>query len=256
MKKSPNTTNKIAPVLALVCLIFIWHVVTEGGFIPHFMLPTPAKVAAALIDDFPLLLRHAAVTLTEAFWGLTLGITLAFLLAGLMDRFDMLYHTLYPLLVVSQTVPSVCVAPLLVLWMGFGMTPKIALVVLTTFFPITISLLDGYRAVDADAVVLLRSMGAGRWQIFRYIKLPSSIGRFFAGLRVSASYAVIGAVIAEWLGGFEGLGVYMTRVRKAYAFDKMFSVIIFTTVVSLLLMLAISLLRRLCMPWDREDDSL
>ena len=107
--------------------------------------------------------------------------------------------------------------------------------------------------MDPDAVALLRSMNATRWQIFRHVKFPASLPFFFSGLRISASYAVVGAVISEWLGGFEGLGVYMTRVRKAYAFDKMFAVILLVTAVSLLLMKGVSLLRDACTPWMRHE---
>ena len=253
-KKSRNIINKLSPFLALAILVLIWWSATASGAVPTFMLPKPADVVTAFVGDFIILMRNAAVTLTEAFAGLAIGITLAFVLSTLMDRFDVLYKALYPLLVVTQTVPTIAIAPLLVLWMGFGMAPKITLVVLTTFFPIIVSLLDGYKSVDEDAVRLLRSMGAGRMQIFRYIKLPSAIPSFFAGLKVSASYAVVGAVISEWLGGFEGLGVYMTRVRKAYAFDKMFAVIIFTTVISLILMWVVTLLRKLSMPWERKGN--
>ena len=135
--------------------------------------------------------------------------------------------------------------------MGFGMAPKITLVVITTFFPIAVGLLEGYRSVDPDAVDLLRAMGANRRQIFRHVKFPASLPYFFSGLKISASYAIVGAVIAEWLGGFEGLGVYMTRVRKAYAFDKMFAVIILVVIVSLLLMKLVSIIRNAAMPWLR-----
>ena len=120
---------------------------------------------------------------------------------------------LYPVLVVTQTIPTIAIAPLLVLWMGFGMAPKITLVVITTFFPIAIGLLNGFQSVDEDAINLMRSMGARRLQIFRIIKLPNATASFFSGLRISAAYAVVGAVVSEWLGGFEGLGVYMTRVN-------------------------------------------
>ncbi len=253
-KKSQNIINKLSPLIALLAVFLLWWIVTGSGAVPSFMLPSPVDVIKAFVSDFPLLMRHASVTLTEAFSGLAIGIALAFLLSTLMDRFDFLYKALYPLLVITQTVPTIAIAPLLVLWMGFDMAPKITLVVLTTFFPIVVSLLDGYKNVDEDAVRLLRSMGAGRMKIFRYIKLPSAITSFFAGLKVSASYAVVGAVIAEWLGGFDGLGVYMTRVRKAYAFDKMFAVIIFITLISLLLMWCVSLLKKLSMPWERTGE--
>ena len=136
---------------------------------------------------------------------------------------------------------------------GFGMAPKVTLVALTTFFPLAVSLLEGYASTDKAAADLLRSMGASRWQIFRHLEFPAALGYFFSGLRVSVSYAVVGAVISEWLGGFEGLGVYMTRVRKAYAYDKMFAVIIVIVVVSLLLMALVTALRRLVMPWEAYE---
>ena len=252
-KKLQSIISKLSPAVALLAVVAIWAAATGFHLVPSFMLPSPAAVAKAVVSDFSLLLQHARVTLTEAFLGLLLGVVLAFLLATLMDRFELLYKAIYPLLVITQTVPTIAVAPLLVLWQGFGMAPKITLVVLTTFFPIAVSLLDGYRCADPDAINLLRSMGAGRVKIFRYIKFPSALGSFFAGLKVSASYAVVGAVVAEWLGGFEGLGVYMTRVRKAYAFDRMFAVIIFITLVSLLLMWGVAVLRKLVMPWERKE---
>lgn len=253
-KRLQSITNKLAPVLAIAVVLLLWLGVTEFEVMPSYMLPSPVDVCRALISDFGTLMQHASVTLAEAFAGLGIGILLSFVIATLMDRFSFLYKALYPLMVITQTIPTVAIAPLLVLWLGFGMAPKITLVVITTFFPITVSLLDGYRSADPDAIALLRSMGAGKLQIFRYIKLPSSIGHFFSGLQVSASYSVVGAVIAEWLGGFEGLGVYMTRVRKAYAFDKMFAVIIFIIVVSLLLMLLVSVIKKLSMPWERKGD--
>ncbi|MCM1365119.1 MAG: ABC transporter permease [Faecalibacterium sp.] len=251
-KKLQNTISKLAPFISIAVIFMVWLFVSEGGLVPAYMLPSPIDVVRAFVNDMPIMLQHAAVTLQEAIYGLAIGIALAFVIATLMDRFPFLYKAVYPLLVITQTIPTIAIAPLLVLWMGFEMAPKIALVVITTFFPITISLLDGYRSADSDAVNLIRSMGGGRIKVFRYIKLPSAMSHFFSGLKVSASYAIVGAVISEWLGGFEGLGVYMTRVKKAYAFDKMFAVIIFISVISLLLMLGISLLRSACMPWEKR----
>lgn len=253
-RKYQNITSKTAPIVSILAVLLLWFTLCEGEIVPAYMLPSPVDVGKAFVNDFPILMQHAAVTLQEAIYGLLLGIVFAFVIATLMDRFPFLYKAIYPLLVISQTIPTIAIAPLLVLWMGFSMAPKITLVVVTTFFPITVSLLDGYRSVDADAVSLMRSMGAKRIQIFRYIKLPGALTQFFSGLKVSASYAVVGAVISEWLGGFEGLGVYMTRVKKAYAFDKMFSVIIFISVISLLLMLLISVIKRLCTPWEKVKD--
>lgn len=216
------------------------------------MLPSPGDVVRAFIDNFAVMIKQAAVTLQEACWGLLIGIALAFVIAALMDRFAFLHKAVYPLLVITQTIPTIAIAPLLVLWMGFGMAPKITLVVITTFFPIAIGLLNGFEGVDKDAINLMRAMGANRYQIFRYVKLPNAVPSFFSGLRISASYAVVGAVVSEWLGGFEGLGVYMTRVKKAYAFDKMFAVIVFISVISLLLMALVGALEKAAMPYQKK----
>ncbi len=253
-KKFQSTINKGAPVISIAFICFLWLAVSEGGIIPSYMLPSPIDVVKAFFNELPILAEHSAVTLQEAFYGLSLGTGLGFIFAVLMDRFNFLYKALYPILVVSQTIPTIAIAPVLVLWMGFSMAPKITLVVITTFFPITVSLLDGFKSVSSDEINLLRSMGAGNFKIFRHIKFPAALEQFFSGLKVSASYAVVGAVISEWLGGFEGLGVYMTRVKKAYAFDKMFAVIILISAVSLLLMGAVALLKWLSMPHKRKSN--
>ena len=243
------------PLISVVLIFLLWLAVSEGGLIPAYMLPSPVEVIKAFSADFQIIMKHALVTMEEALSGLLIGIILGFIISVLMDRFPFLYKALYPVLIITQTIPTIAIAPLLVLWMGFSVAPKITLVVITTFFPITVALLDGFKSADEDAVRLLKSMGATRLQIFRHIKFPSSLPSFFSGLKVSASYAVVGAVIAEWLGGFEGLGVYMTRVKKAYAFDKMFAVIIFICLVSLLLMGAVTLASKISMPWNNKERS-
>jgi len=234
--------------------VVIWFAVCEGEVVPAFMLPSPGAVAAAFVDNFGYMAKEALTTVQEAVYGLLAGIALAFLLATLMDKFRFVYKAFYPLLIVSQTIPTIAIAPLLVLWMGYGMAPRITLVIITTFFPIAIGLLEGYQSVDADSIHLLRSMGARKAQVFRHVKLPSAMPGFFSGLSIASSYAVIGALIAEWLGGNNGLGVYMTRVKKAYSFDKMFAVIVFICVVSLLLMALVKLAERAVLSY-RNDKS-
>ena len=251
-RKSQNITNKIWSVSAIVVILVVWQLASSLGFVDSFMLPSPIQVVQAFIKEFPTLMQHSYVTLTEAFLGLGLGVLLGFIMAVLMDQFEGLYQAFYPIIVLTQTVPTVAIAPLLVLWFGYEMTPKVVLIVITTFFPIAIGLLNGFRSADSDSIHLLRAMGADRWQIFRHIKLPGAMSQFFAGLRISASYAVVGAVISEWLGGFNGLGVYMTRVKQAFAFDKMFAVIFLISIISLLLMKGVDVLQKVCMPWDKE----
>lgn len=250
-KKLQSITNKTAPLIAVAVIVLIWYICSDREVIPAYMLPSPYDVVKAFIDNFSVMMKQASVTLQEACYGLLIGVALAFIVATLMDRFSFLHKAIYPILVITQTIPTIAIAPLLVLWMGFGMAPKITLVVLTTFFPIAVGLLGGFEGADGDAINLMRAMGANRYQIFKYVKLPNAMPSFFSGLRVSASYSVVGAVISEWLGGFEGLGVYMTRVKKAYAFDKMFAVIVFISIISLLLMALVNLLEKTVMPWKR-----
>ncbi len=248
-KKLPNIKNKIPAIAAVAALLVLWQLVCTLELVPGYMLPSPVQVVQAFISEWPLLWENALITLQEAFIGLALGILIGFGFAVLMDSCEVLYKACYPLLVITQTIPTVAIAPLLVLWFGYEMSPKIILIVISTFFPITVGLLEGFRSADKDAIGLLRSMGAGRLQVFRYIKCPSALPQFFSGLRIAAAYSVVGAVISEWLGGFGGLGVYMTRVKKAFAFDKMFAVIFLISGISLLLMALVSLAERKCMPY-------
>lgn len=253
MKKLQNITHKFSVLFALIIIITLWYFANAAELVPVFMLPSPWDVAKAFVNDLPTLLLHARITLQEAAYGLLVGIIAAFIIATVMERFAMFNRAMYPVLVLTQTIPIIAIAPLLVLWMGFGMAPKITVVAITTFFPIAVNLLDGYRSADPDAIQLLRSMGANRQQMFFHIKLPAALSHFFSGLRIATSYAVIGAVIAEWLGGTAGLGVYMTRVQNAYAFDKMFAVILLITVISILLIFLINFIRSKAMPWERVE---
>ena len=244
-----------SPVIAIVALVGIWQLVCTLSIVPAYLLPSPVSVAGALAEDSALLAGHAATSLAEAAAGLACGIALGFAAALLMERFEVARRAFYPLVVLTQTVPTVAIAPLLVLWFGYGMLPKVVLIVVATFFPITVGLTGGFDAVDSDEVDLMRSMGASWWQVMWHVKLPSALPHFFSGLEISATYAIVGAVIAEWLGGFSGLGVYMTRVRNAYAFDKMFAVIFLISAMSLILIFAVKVIERVSTPWERAGKS-
>ena len=245
--------RNLPSIAAVAALLLLWQTVCSLGWVPGYMLPSPVQVVQAFLSELPLLFENSLITLQEAFLGLLLGVTVGFVAAVLMDAFEILYKAFYPLLILTQTIPSVAIAPLLVLWFGYGMTPKIVLIVISTFFPVTVGLLDGFRSADRDAIGLLRSMGANRLQIFRHIKFPSALPQLFSGLRIAAAYSVVGAVISEWLGGFGGLGVYMTRVKKAFAFDKMFAVIFLISAISLALMALVELAQKKCMPYRYLD---
>lgn len=255
MKKRSNIIDIALPLGVFAAIILIWQAISSFELIPAFMMPSPLKVIKALYTDFPILLKHTGYTLSEAALGMGVSIILGFGTAVLMDRFVLVKKALYPILVVTQTIPSIAIAPLLVLWFGYEMLPKVILIVIVCFFPMAIGFLDGFACADVDSITLLRSMGANNIQIFCHVKMPHSLPHFFAGLKVSSSYCIVSAVISEWLGGTNGLGVYMTLVRKSYRYDKMFAVIILVSALSILLMALISLLERKIMPYKRKENT-
>ena len=257
MKKNKIGTvvaKLLPPIIAILLILLVWQLLSVSKILPSYMMPSPKRVFTALIEDFDILCQHGVVTIWEAFLGMLIGIVVSLFLAIIMDMCTPIKNSIYPLLVVSQTIPSIAIAPLLLLWFGYGILPKIILIVITTFFPITISLLEGFASADKDALRLCRSMGGNAFTEFRHIKLPGALSYFFSGLKISVTYSVIGAVISEWLGGTKGLGVYMTRVRKSFAYDKMFAVIIFIAGVSLFLLLLVTLIKWLSMPWERNKN--
>lgn len=250
MKK---TGKYFKSIMGIVLVLLLWQLVSNLHPMGKFMLPGPIDVFRSFVDHWPLMRHHAGTTLLEAAIGLAIGVSLGFVFALLMERFPLLYDMFYPVLIISQTIPTVAIAPLLVIWFGFDLLPKVIIVVISTLFPITIGLLDGFHAIDPDYIQLLDSMGASHVQMFRYVKLPFAQSHFFSGLRIAVTYSIVGAVIAEWLGGNDGLGVYMTRARKSYSYDEMFAIIIFITALSLLLMAGVNLLEGLVMPWKRKE---
>ncbi|MGT2912011.1 ABC transporter permease [Streptococcus cameli] len=230
-------------------LLLVWQGMGYLKLLPKYILPTPIEIVQAVIRDRELLLQHSLYTLRTAMLGLFLGVVIACLLALVMDRYSWINDMLYPILVVIQTIPTIAMAPILVLWLGYGLLPKIVLIILTTTFPIIVSILDGFRQCDADTLRLFQLMGATPWQVLRHFKVPNSLPYFYAGLRVSVSYAFISAVVSEWLGGFEGLGVYMIQSKKLFQYDTMFAIIILVSLISLLGMKVVEISEKYVIKW-------
>ena len=225
--------KRFYPILSLILALIIWQLAVIVLHIPDFILPTPTAVLTALIRDMPVLASHALVTTFEALLGLVLASALAFLTALAIDRWESVNLTLYPWLVISQTIPVMVLGPILVLWFGFGLTPKIILVFLMSYFPIVIAFSEALRKVSAEKILFLRLMGAKSWQIYTLLKIPASMPAFFAGAKIAATYCVSGAIVGEWLSAKSGLGYYMIRVKNGYQIDKVFAAIICVIIISL-----------------------
>ncbi len=253
MKKWASIANSIIPVTALAILLLIWELAVRWTAMPVYILPGPVQIGRTLVTNWGLLMNHTSTTLTEAAMGFCLAVAVAFVTAFILNQVYWLNQALQPLLVVSQTIPIITLAPLFLIWFGWGMLPKVLVVILVCFFPVVINLLNGLNSVDPDLINLFRSMGAGRWTIFRMVKLPSALPGFFAGMKISASYGIMAAVIGEWLGAQQGLGYYMTIAQKSFRVDRVLAAVMIISALSLLWVKLIEWLEAQSMPWTTHQ---
>ena len=246
----------LRPPLLILSLITLWQLVVLGTGVPPYILPGPLPVARALVAHLPMLAPHLATTVIEILLGLVLGTLLGSVAALTMILSPLLKRWLLPVLVISQAIPVFALAPILVLWLGYGMASKVAMAVLIIFFPVTASLYDGMRRTDHDLLDLARIMGASPAGVLRHIVLPSALPAFAAGLRVAAAVAPIGAVIGEWVGSSEGLGFYMLHANARMQVDLMFAALTLLATASLTLYFCIDRLLDRLVFWQPKHGTL
>ncbi len=239
-------------ILLVLVGIAIWELYVRWQDVSPAVLPAPIDITQSSWDDRDNLGNALWVTFQETIVGLGIAVVAAIVLAVAMDFIPWVRRGIYPILVSSQTIPIVAIAPLVIIWFGFGLLPKVLVVAFYTFFPIVVGLAQGLASTDPDAMNLLRSMRATRWQIFLRTRLPSSLPSFFTGLRITVTYAVVAAVFAEYVGSFEGLGIYMQQMRNAYRTDLVFGAVLMTMLLTLLLFLIVVIVERIVMPWHRS----
>ena len=240
-----------APALLLGLLLVVWEVWVRLADTPAWLLPPPSAIGRTLIDDRALLARHARVTATEVGLGFALALAAGVLLAVAIDASRLLERAVYPLVVASQTVPVPALAPLLLVWFGYGLTPKVLVAALVAFFPITVGMVDGLRGTDREVLRLLRTLGAGPWTRFRLAKLPSALPGLFSGARIGAAVSVIGAVFGELVGASAGLGYLTTRAAADFATARVFAAVIVLAAMGIALFGLVALAERLLLPWRR-----
>lgn len=229
-----------------VFFLLAWELIVRLGLVPSFIIPAPISIGRALIEDRELLLgRHLLVTLREVAFGFILSVIGGAALAVGMQSFRMLEKTLYPIIVISQTIPLIAISPIFIMWFGYTIWSKVAVVFLTAFFPIVVSTYDGLSQGDKDYKELLLTMGANQWDIFRKIQVPIALPSFFSGLKLSIVYCVVGATIGEWLGGSAGLGYYSRRMSSNLNTDSMFASVFLLSLMGVTLFLFIVLLEKI-----------
>jgi ABC-type nitrate/sulfonate/bicarbonate transport system permease component len=243
------------PILLTAALVGGWQLYVSVAHVDRSVLPSPAQVVTGGWADRQNIWDNTLPTIQETLLGFALSITVGWLLAIVCDFSKTARRAIEPLLVVSQTIPIIAIAPLFVIWFGFTTLPKVLVVALVTFFPITVSLLKGFATTPVEATNLLFSMGANSVQRFRRLRVPTALPYFFSGLRISITYAVVGAIFGEYVGAERGLGIYMQLSKNSRRTDLVLAAVVVVAILSLLLYLLVSVVERLTLSWERPSGS-
>ena len=247
---------KYGPSLALVALaIALWELLVRALDVPRYLWPTPSLVIATMSEDVDLLASATWVTVKEVVIGFAIAIFAGLAIGITLHISATLRRAVYPILIASQSVPTVVLAPVLVLLMGFNIGPKLAIIGLFTFFPIVVNTVDGLGSVDREYIRMMLTLDASRWSIFRRVEFPAALPLIFSGIRIGATYAAIGAVFGEWAGSDAGLGYEMLQSQGRLDTPRVFAAVILVTAIAVALFTIVSLVERLAIPWARVGES-
>lgn len=242
---------------AIVLVIIVWEAVVRLFRVPNYVLPAPTEIAGTIGADWALLLQYTYITVAETVVGFALAIIFGVAAAILVTTSERIKDTVMPLVVVTQLVPKVAIAPLILIWCGYGVSSKIVMAFLIAFFPIVIDMIAGLTMVEKELVDLLRSLGAGRWKIFMKAQVPNSLPFLFSGMRVSITFAIIGAIVGEFVGGSQGLGYLIVVSTSQLKTDVVFASLAVLTGVGFALFAIVGVGERLLIPWSsRERDEV
>ncbi len=242
-----------APLVILAALAGAWELWVQIGEVPKWQLPAPSSIGRELADSRALLWDNTLVTIKEIGLGFLAALGAGVVLAALIAYSRILERSVYPLVIASQTIPIIAIAPLLLIWVGYGITPKVIVVALISFYPIAVNTVDGLKSIDPDMVSMMRAMGASRWQVFTKLQVPSSLPFMFSGIKIGISVSVIAAVIGEWVGGSAGLGYLITYSQPLFLTARVFAAIVILSVMGMLLFGLASLVERLMLPWYHTE---
>lgn len=246
---------RLAPVIVILILLAVWELVVQLAGIPLYVLPAPSDMLTTFVTEFPELLRHAGITVMEALGGMAISFVVGIVMGVLIDALPTFKRCVYPILVVTQTVPTIVLAPIFIIYLGFGYAPKILTVVLMCFFPIVVSFSDGLGQMDEGYLNLVKTYGGSRWQLYRIVKIPSAMISLLSGLKVAATYSISGAVVGEWIASQSGLGYYLIRAKNGYMLDRVFACVLMIILLSLLMNGLVKLFGWAVLPMERRKKS-
>ncbi|MBT2289953.1 ABC transporter permease [Paenibacillus albidus] len=242
------------PFVAVIFFLAVWQLAVSLFRIEAWILPSPSGIAREFTGNAAGIWTHTAATLRLTMIGFPIGTGVGLVVALLLHLLPWAKRAFYPLLILSQNVPSIALGPLLVIWFGFGLLPKIVLITLVCFFPVAVAAMGGLAQSDRVMMNYMKMAGASKWQIFTKLELPHSLPALFSGVKISATYAVMGAVVAEWIGADKGIGYYMLLQKSAYRTDRMFVAIVIIVLLSLVLFALIALLEKWLVRWKPRRD--
>jgi ABC-type nitrate/sulfonate/bicarbonate transport system permease component len=252
-RRGPGLAGRILPPLVFSLLVLgAWQAYIVLADVNPLLLPSPLEVAVSVVDNAALFASNALVTLTEILLGFTLGAVTGIALAVLLTYSPLAERAVYPWLVASQMIPIVAVAPILVVWFGFTIVPKVVVVALVGFFPVVVNTIDGLKSVDPEMVRLMRTLGMSRRRLMRSVRVPSALPYVFSGLKVAMALSVIGAVFGEWVGSSEGLGYLMLALNNQLATVELFAAVLVLSAMGITLFFLVGLVERLVIPWHHE----
>ncbi|SFD67121.1 ABC-type nitrate/sulfonate/bicarbonate transport system, permease component [Paenibacillus catalpae] len=242
--------NAVWPSLLLVILLLVvWQLSVDGGLVPEWQLPSPTTIVYEMFKVWPRLMDNASATINLALIGYGGGAFAGFMLAAVLHLIPIVRKAVYPLLVVSQNVPVIAIGPILTIWLGYGVLPKVILVWIVCFFPVSVAMLNGFKDTDPTLRNYMQMIGAGNWQLFMRLELPNAVTHLFSGLKIAASYSVLSAVVAEWLGADKGLGHYMILSSKGYEPARVFAAVFLIVLLSLALFGLVAVIERFVIRW-------
>ncbi|WP_028593897.1 ABC transporter permease [Paenibacillus assamensis] len=240
------------PLVAVLLLLIVWQVTVSVFDIEKWMLPSPSDIVREAINNWESLLGHTWATLKLTLVGFGIGSAIGLLVAMVLHPVPIIRRAVYPLIIISQNVPTIALLPLLMIWFGFGLLPKIIVIALVCFFPITIATMDGLSRTDRMMLNYMRMAGASRMQLFWKLELPHALPSMFSGLKIAAAYSVMSALVAEWIGTDKGIGHYMLLQQAAYRTDRMFVAIVIVVLLGVILFHAIQFIERKLIHWQGQ----
>lgn len=242
--------NKYISFITFIGIVFVWQIAVMALSIPQYVLPLPSAIIKTLVSNFRLILLHTSYTLSEALIGISLAVIFGVLIAIILFKYNLLERIFMPYINILQTIPAIVIAPLFAMWFGFGLFPKILLIVIFCAFPIIVATISSFKQVDSEQVLYLKTLGSSNFDLFKHLYLPVASPAIFASIKISTTYAFVNAIFAEYMGAKYGLGVYLNRAASSFNTSDVFAIIIVIIIVTLMMLKGVDLIEKKVIKWS------